>query len=274
MLESTITAPVSPSLIVHQSAIDIETTEIVQPVLSNTLDNRSVASTAVVIKTEPPTSILELFWYVLNQIWHRVRLVLTQGVNAWVEAFSHLSATQGLEELANSHTGAIKQVQRITNTVLFGLKPHDIEAALIDSRVMKRSFQTVTPSVKNSTQRDSWLSNNQWSGLDTLFPAKDTRHITPQSVPTTSNINQQIPETDIVEGVVIALPARSSQETTQNILTALQEAYIATPISEIEEIALQQHPLSQRGRAVKQSINQLVDTYFAQEQDSTVAPLA
>lgn len=279
-LELAVTAPAVPVTANNEQAVvfDVETTlsaSVPTGVLEEGLITGSTNQATVSLlhtKKAVPSSVLELFWYIMNQVWQPVRAVLNEGISAWIEAFSHLSTTtQELDTLMNNHSGGVKQAQRASGNMPapFGLHGNDVEAVVLNTRVAKQSFQTVAPAIKTSTQRDSWLSNNQWSGLDTLFPARETRAASPKTAAITVE-NQAVLEADVVEGVVIAPPpTRTSQETTQNILVALQEAYATTPMSPQEESALQQHPLSQRGRAVKQSINQLVETYFAQEHEET-----
>lgn len=281
-LELAVTAPVIPVAEEreHPVVFDVETTlasATAATVLEDGLMNRHVNNTTAGLlrtKNAPPSSILELFWYVMNQVWQPIRTLLNEGVSAWIEAFSHLSSTQELDTLMNNQAGGVKQGHQSSANKLapFGLHAKDAEATVLDTRIAKQTFQTVTASIKTSTQRDSWLSNNQWSGLDTLFPVRESRPVAPKTAAIIGENHVSL-EADVVEGVVIPPPPmRTSQETTQNILTALQEAYTTTPMSLQEENTLQQHPLSQRGRAVKQSINQLVETYFAQEYEDATAP--
>ena len=96
--------------------------------------------------------------------------------------------------------------------------------------------------------------------MDDLFPVapeatigRDNLKLTAVAEAVTAVLPEAITATEVLPSPTV---------TSNTILNALHEAY---PITTPEEEACLKHPLIQRGREVKSSINELVDAYFADD---------
>ncbi len=197
-----------------------------------------------------PESFIDLFWQLTDLVSHRLKTVIEQGISLWVEAFSTIVTVQQLE--TQRGTSLVEGASYLSPA--FRLKTDDTEASMVSSLIAEHPLNTAKPF--KSLEREAWLSANQWSGLDDLFPAEEIKEevLSETLIILQKDTEVSVPS-DSVEGA-------SSSLTATTILDALHEAY---PITTPEEEACLQHPLIQRGREVKQNINELVDAYFSAE---------
>jgi hypothetical protein len=191
-----------------------------------------------------PDSFIDLFWQMTGAASNRLKSLVKQGVSLWVEAFGAIATVQQLETIRATTTSYPTQV-----SPAFRLWNEDTEASLVSSLIAERRLNTDVQPLQ-TPEREAWLSANQWSGLDDLFPVE------PEA--TEEDLNQAEASYVVTEPEALV----STVVTANTILDALHEAY---PITTPEEEACLKHPLIQRGREVKSSINELVDAYFASD---------
>lgn len=235
---------ITPPLETLESSIDsIDAVITVSPIQANVTGSLQNLPVHVPMATSSvPDSFIELFWQMTGVASNRLKSMVKQGVSLWVEAFGAIATVQQLESHRATTTSYPTQV-----SPAFRLKNEDSEASLVSSLIAERRLNTAVQPLQ-TPEREAWLSSNQWSGLDDLFPVE------PDS--TAVALNQEDTAAVAIEPEALI----STVVTANTILDALHEAY---PITTPEEEACLKHPLVQRGREVKSSINELVDAYFA-----------
>jgi hypothetical protein len=200
-----------------------------------------------------PESFIELFWHMSRSVTKAFKQFMDEGLALWVEAFGNIQMAEPLNR-------SILSPIHSHRSPAFRLRAEDTEASLVSSLIAERRLA----SVDASPERSAWLSANQWSGLDDLFPLESELK---ERVALNNTVSSQSETSPVVSSVINILPlSQVGQVTSSNILNALHQAYPpALVISSEEEAACLEHPISQRGREVKLNINQLVDDYFATE---------
>jgi hypothetical protein len=234
----------TPSETQQKASNIIETTVTVSPNISK-VTGTSPYLPVVLRKASSaaPESFIDLFWQLTHSASKRLKSLVEQGVSLWVESFSTIITFKQLE------TQMVSDTDTSYLTPAFKLKSDDAEASLVSSLIAERKLNTAKPF--QSVERDAWLSANQWSGLDDLFP-EDALTTEPE----------KLLKDDTQESIADVLPLAQVAVTSTSILGALHEAY---PVTTPEQEACLKHPLIQRGREVKQNINDLVDAYFSSE---------
>ncbi|MCS6267066.1 MAG: hypothetical protein H2174_05830 [Vampirovibrio sp.] len=235
---------ITPPLETLESSIDlIDAVITVSPIQVNVTGSLQNLPVHVPMATSSvPDSFIDLFWQMTGAAFNRLKSLVKQGVSLWVEAFGAIATVQQLETIRATTTSYPTQV-----SPAFRLRNEDSEASLVSSLIAERRLNTAVQPLQ-TPEREAWLSVNQWSGLDDLFPVE------PES--TEDDLSQVEASSVVIEPEALV----STVVTANTILDALHEAY---PITTPEEEACLKHPLIQRGREVKSSINELVDAYFA-----------
>jgi hypothetical protein len=207
-------------------------------------------------------SFIQLFWRIASttsqSLSHKIKSLLEQGASLWIEAFSAVASIQELETTTTNPTNNPTQL-----SPAFRLNNEDTEASLVSSFISEQRFNTVV-NPRPLADQEAWLPPNQWSELDDLFPVAPEPTIDRESLkPTVVEEHATVVSPETVSEAIMVTEALPSPTVTSNtILNALHEAY---PITTPEEEACLKHPLIQRGREVKSSINELVDAYFADD---------
>ena len=243
MMKSSVITP--PLETIESLIVPIETVLTVSPIqakVTGSLQNLPVHVPAA--SSSVPDSFIDLFWQMTDVASNRLKSLVKQGVSLWVEAFGAIATVQQLESHRTSTPLYPTQI-----SPAFRLRNEDTEASLVSSLIADRRLNTAVQPLQTS-EREAWLSANQWSGLDDLFPVE------PES--TEDDLSQVEASSVVIEPEALV----STVVTANTILDALHEAY---PITTPEEEACLKHPLIQRGREVKSSINELVDAYFTSD---------
>jgi hypothetical protein len=211
--------------------------------------------------TVAPESFIELFWQMTSAVSKTFKTWMDDGLAIWVEAFGTVYSVEKNRSSLNRATLISPSSHR---SPAFRLRSDDTEASLVAGLIAERRLVSV-----ESSERAAWLSANQWSGLDDLFPlesalqerlASNTATQVESSPPVASSVR----DVDVLS--LSPVGSTPQQVTSSNILNALHQAYPPPlVISSEEEAVCLEHPISQRGREVKLNINQLVDSYFATE---------
>jgi len=237
---------ITPPLETIESSIDpIDAVITVSPIQANVTGSLHNLPVHVPTATSSvPDSFIDLFWQMTGAASNRFKSLVKQGVSLWVEAFGAIATVQQLETIRATTTSYPTQV-----SPAFRMRNEDAEASLVSSLIAERRLNTAVQPLQ-TPEREAWLSANQWSGLDDLFPVEQES--------TEVALNQAEASSVVIEPAASV----STVVTANTILDALHEAY---PITTPEEEACLKHPLIQRGREVKSSINELVDAYFASD---------
>lgn len=237
---------ITPPLEMLESSIDpIDAVITVSPIQVNVTGSLQNLPVHVPMATSSvPDSFIDLFWQMTGAASNRLKSMVKQGVSLWVEAFGAIATVQQLESHRATTSSYPTQV-----SPAFRLRNEDSEASLVSSLIAERRLNTAVQPLQ-TPEREAWFSANQWAGLDDLFPVE------PES--TEEDLNQVEASSVVIESEALV----STVVTANTILDALHEAY---PITTPEEEACLKHPLIQRGREVKSSINELVDAYFASD---------
>ena len=258
MMNSSVITP--PSETKQRFNPSIETVITVAPNKPKVVDSEQSLPVVVPSPAATPDSFMPLFWRIASvasqSISHIIKSFLEQGASLWVEAFSAVASIQELE--ATTTTNPTNNASQLSPA--FRLKNEDTEASLVSSFISEQRFNTVVHS-RPSAEQEAWLPTNQWPELDDLFPVAPEASIERDNLKLTEiaeAVTAVLPET--ITATEAALPSPTVASNT--ILNALHEAY---PITTPEEEACLKHPLIQRGREVKSSINELVDAYFAKD---------
>jgi hypothetical protein len=221
------------------------------------------------VTTPVPDSFIGLFWQMAGIASTRIKTFVQHGMDLWAEAFGAMTSVQQLEEyrannLIDATTGQASSV--------FRLKQQDVAVSLVSSLISQRRLNTSVESFPQA-DREGWLTATPWVGVDDLFPTTVAQPVEPIKIALdvvplkASTVAAEVTPcpVDIVEDWVVVVPPEAAIKPT-TILGALHEAY---PITTPEEAECLSHPLIQRGREVKSSINELVDAYFASEAITT-----